>query len=170
MNSQQRVVLAIDPGPVYSAYCVVDADTMKPLEFDKVKNETLREYINEFSFEREDRAVIEMIQSFGMAVGKDVFDTLVWVGRFAEQLDERSFQPTAFVLRKEEKLHICGSVKAKDTNIRHALIDRFCSHDFTQGKGTKANPDWFYGFKADVWMAYAVAITHIEAHLMEDLR
>lgn len=158
-------VLAIDPGNVYSAYCVVDAETLRPLDFDKVKNETLREYIKGFRFEEVDRAVIEMFQSFGMAVGKDVFETAVWIGRFAERLDRKASHPTAFVYRKDEKLHICGDSRAKDVNIRHALIDRFCRHDFKHGKGTKKNPDWFYGFKADVWMAYCVAITYIETQL-----
>lgn len=158
-------VLAIDPGNIHSAYCVVNAETLRPLDFAKVPNEALREYIRDFRFEEVDRAVIEMFQNFGMAVGKDVFETAVWIGRFAERLDRKLLTPTAFVYRKEEKLHICHDSRAKDTNVRHALIDRFCTHDFKSGKGTKANPDFFYGFKADCWSAYAVALTYIETKM-----
>lgn len=158
-------VLAIDPGNTYSAYCVVDVETLRPLDFAKIPNEYLRDYIRNFKFEEEDRAVIEMFQSFGMAVGKDVFETAVWIGRFAERLDRKLQEPTAFVFRMDEKRHICRDSRATDTNIRHALIDRFCSHDFKFGKGTKANPDFFYGFKADCWSAYAVALTYIETKM-----
>ncbi len=158
-------VFAIDPGNTQSAYCVVDAETLRPLDFNKIPNNVLRDYIRDFRFEEEDRGVIEMIQSYGMAVGKDVFETAVWIGRFAERLDRKLLLPAEFLFRKEEKLHICHDSKAKDANIRRALIDRFARHDLKNGKGTKANPDWFYGFSADMWAAYAVALTYIETRL-----
>lgn len=149
-------VLAIDPGNVESAYCFVDADTLEIGFFGKVPNEQLLSYIQAFTY---DVIVIERIASYGMAVGKDVFQTCEWVGRFTQ-----AALPTKaeYIYRKEEKLHICGDSKARDANIRRALIDRFAKHDFQNGKGTKKDPDWFYGFKADVWAAYAVALTWIE--------
>lgn len=161
-------VFAIDPGNTQSAYCVVDAETLRPLDFNKIPNNVLRDYIRDYRFEEEDRAVVEMIQSYGMAVGKDVFDTAVWIGRYKECLDRRLLLPADFLDRKEEMLHICQSRRAKDANIRRALIDRFAQHDLKNGKGTKANPDWFYGFKADMWAAYAVALTYIETRLRDD--
>ena len=146
---------------------MVDVETLSPLDFGKIPNEQLRDYIREFNFKEDDRAVVEMIQSFGMGVGAEVFETAVWIGRFCERLDRKMVHPVARVYRMEEKMHICHDSKAKDSNIRIALIDRFARHDFKFGRGTKKNPDFFYGFAADVWSAYAVALTFIETKMEE---
>ena len=156
-------VLAIDPGNVLSALCIVDADTLKPLLFGKFTNETVYNDIRRMQVSENDRAVIEMVESYGMAVGKEVFETVFWIGRFYEALQRRC--PTFRIYRKEEKLHICHSFKAKDSNIRQALIDRFAQHDFKNGKGTLKNKDFFYGFSKDVWAAYAVGLTFIETKM-----
>ena len=152
-------ILAIDPGDKESAYCFVDSDSLDPGFFGKVPIEELLAYIISFSF---DRVVIERISSYGMAVGRNVFETCEWVGRFTQAALPAKAE---YIYRKEEKLHICQDSKAKDANIRRALIDRFARHDFQNGKGTKKDPDWFYGFKADVWAAYAVGLTYLETKL-----
>ncbi len=74
-----------------------------------------------------------------MSVGKTVFDTCVWIGRFIQQVDEIG-KEYSYIYRKDEKMNLCHSMKAKDSNIRQALIDRFGE------VGTKKKPRlvlWF---------------------------
>lgn len=159
------MILAIDPGNVESAYCVIDKKTYKPIEFGKIKNEELLEYIFDYLPDGVDTLVIEKVASYGMAVGATVFDTCIWTGRIVQHyLDFTSpyRQRVEYIYRKEEKINLCNSMKAKDSNIRQALIDRFAQFDFKNGKGTKGNKDFFYGFSKDVWAAYAVGCTYLD--------
>lgn len=114
-------ILAIDPGNIESAYCLIDSETYKVLEKGKVENNNLRfgMYNAEYNL-----VVIEMIASYGMAVGRTVFDTCVWIGRFKEIASFNNIE-VEYIYRKDEKMNICNSMKAKDSNIRQALIDRF---------------------------------------------
>lgn len=148
------MILAIDPGNIESAYCLIEKETYKPIEFGKLDNDRLIDKIN--SFENIDRLVIEMVASYGMPVGKEVFETCVWIGRFVEEFINYVKPQYSYIYRKEEKINLCGSMKAKDSNIRQALIDRFGQ------VGTKKNPGWFYGFKKDIWSAYAVGVTYLD--------
>ena len=154
------MILAIDPGNIESAYVVID-ENLKPVEFGKFVNENVRcEARRLFNkYHPNIHVVIEMVASYGMPVGKEVFDTCVWIGRFYELFGDGY---VSFIYRKDVKLNICGDSRAKDKNIRQALIDRFAQHDFKSGKGTKKNPDWFYGFKDDIWQAYAVGVTYYD--------
>lgn len=154
-------ILAIDPGNIESGYAIIEMPDFKLLEFGKVKNEELLEDIEErFIYDHSiDAIAIEMVASYGMAVGKSVFDTCVWIGRFVQALANDGVD---YVYRKDEKMCLCGSMKAKDSNIRQALIDRYAKHDFKNGKGVKKNPDTFYGVSKDVWQAIAVGVTYYE--------
>ena len=147
-------VLAIDPGNTYSGYALIDHATRRPLDIGKVPNGELRERLRRADLGNSDHIAIEMVASYGMAVGKDVFETCVWIGRYLELTDGTAH----LVYRRDVKLHHCQSSKAKDANITQALIDRFASGEPNRGKGTKANPGWFYGFRADIWQAYALAV------------
>lgn len=154
------MILAIDPGNIQSAYCIIDKDNYKPIEFGKIDNNELKgRLLGDIRFFPITALAIEMIASYGMPVGKEVFDTCVWIGRFVEAFN---CETTEYIYRKEEKMNLCGSMKAKDSNIRQALIDRFATFDFKNGKGTKKNQDFFYGFSKDVWAAYAVGITWLD--------
>jgi hypothetical protein len=94
-----------------------------------------------------------MIASYGMPVGASVFETCVWIGRFIQRRKCPDFE---YIYRKEEKMNLCYSMKAKDSNIRQALIDRFGE------VGTKKNQGFFYGFKKDIWAAFAVGVTYLD--------
>ena len=160
-------ILAFDPGNVETAYCLIDTETRKPIEFAKVPNgEALRYLYNQFD-EEIDAVVIEMVASYGMAVGASVFQTCVMIGRLTEAA-KYTGREVDYIYRIEEKTVICHDSKAKDANIRQALIDRFAQHDFKNGKGTKKNPDWFYGFRADMWSAYAIAVTYLDMQKEEE--
>lgn len=155
-------VVAIDPGSKLSAWVTWDGRSV--WTHGKEANEDVLTRIYQGHWLRhEDRDVythsvdyvFEQVASYGMAVGADVFETVFWTGRFYQQAIEMA--PRGQLLermpRRAVKLHLCGQSKAKDTNIRQALIDRF------GGKGTKAAPGVFYGFKADEWQAMALAVT-----------
>jgi hypothetical protein len=150
-------IFAIDPGNVQSGYVVVDLPDLKIIEAGKVDNYDLLKAVPLLSYSA-DLFAIEMIASYGMPVGKEVFDTCLWIGRFIQAAE----QETELIYRKDEKMSLCGNTRAKDSNIRQALIDRYAKHDFKTGKGTKKNPDTFYGVSKDVWQAIAVAVTAYE--------
>lgn len=153
-------IMAIDPGNEQSAYCTMFED-FKPLNFEKIQNSNLAEMLSDRHFATVDRFVIERVACYGMPVGREVFDTCEWIGRFTQVIVSTYGRMPHYILRMDEKRAICHDVRAGDANIRRALIDRFATHDLKNGKGTKKNPDWFYGFAKDVWAAYAVGFTYL---------
>lgn len=154
------MIIAIDPGNIESAYVVVDEKTYKLIDFGKYDNRVIHSIWAAFAC-KGCKTAIEMVASYGMPVGKEVFDTCVWIGRFTE-CAARCGSPVTYIPRLDEKMHICHDSRASDANIRRALIDRFAKHDLKNGKGTKQNPDYFHGFSRDVWAAFAVAVTYID--------
>lgn len=170
-------ILAIDPGDYCSGYCIMDIATFKPQSFDKEDNYEIRRLLNTYRMRDQTTldlgprsfwaVVIERVQSYGMPVGRHVFQTCEWVGRFTE-LASLAGLPTHYVDRVEEREIICHDPRAGDSNIRRALIDRFAEHDLKNGKGTKQHPDFFYGFHADCWSAFAVGYTFLTKLVQQD--
>lgn len=152
-------LLAIDPGNSLSAYVILDTETRHLDRKGKVPNETMRGILKSpvVTF---DAVVIEQIAAMGMAVGAEVFETCVWSGRFIERAVERQV-PWHRLKRNEIKIHLCGSMRAKDPNIRQALIDRFGG---SAAIGKKKTPGPLFGVSNDVWSALAVAMTWADTH------
>lgn len=148
-------IVAVDPGPTESAYVVMDAKTRKPLGFAKVENHALLSLLRDGLADGR-HLTIELVRSYGMSVGAEVFDTCVWTGRFAEAGRRGD---VTLVPRLNVKKAICHDGHAKDGNIIQALVDRFAPGVGNKGKGSKAAPGFFYGFAGDVWQAYALGVT-----------
>lgn len=158
------MILAIDPGNQQSAYVLMAEDyTIQRYGFSKFPNDLALSTVQDLGDIYDDRltVVIEMVASYGMAVGAEVFETCVWIGRFAQAALDKGCK-VDYVYRMEEKMTLCHSSKARDSNIRQALIDRFAKFDKKNGKGTKTHPDTFYGFAKDIWAAYAVGVTWLD--------
>lgn len=157
-------IIGIDPGSKESAFCLVSAHSLAPVYFVKEDNEKLlQDVINTAQAVGLDNCevVIERVASYGMAVGADVFATCEWIGEFRRAF-KIAGKECRHIFRRDEKLTICHDSKANDATIRQALIDRFAYGVPNKGKGTKKDPGWFYGFRLDVWMAYAVAVTYAD--------
>lgn len=144
-------ILGIDPGPDKSAFVVWNGNTWVTAEI--VKNEVMRTVLLASDY---DYLAIEMVAHYGMAVGKEVFETCVWIGRFIECSTRAPSFPCNLVYRREIKMHFCNSMKAKDANIRQAILDRFGGKE--KAIGNKATPGPLYGIKSHLWSALAIAL------------
>lgn len=163
MAENNGIILAIDPGNVESGFVVVQYENdqiIKVAHKGKIPNDKLLSLI--YKTPKSWEVAIEMVASYGMAVGKDVFDTCVWIGRFTEAAQGRKIEQ---IYRKEEKLYLCGKLTAKDSNIAQALVDRFAPGQSNYGKGTKKDPGFFYGFSKDMWAAMAVATAYLDKYI-----
>lgn len=157
-------VLAVDPGPTESAFVLYEDGGLerggwKGNAFGKVGNDDLLYMVStrgKYGHREESHLVVEMVASYGMPVGAEVFETCVAIGRIV-QAWERSY---TLLKRQEVKLHLCNSPRANDATIRQALIDRYGGK--TKAIGTKKAPGPLYGVSGDVWSALAVAVTFAE--------
>jgi hypothetical protein len=145
------MILAIDPGTTESGWVCMKFDV--PVDSGVVENDRMRDIV--LNFVRAgagNRLAIEMIASYGMPVGAEVFETCLWIGRFVEIA--RFHGITAeLIYRRDVKMHLCANARAKDGNIRQALLD------LIGPQGTKKAPGPTYGIKSHAWAALAVAAT-----------
>jgi hypothetical protein len=160
------IVLAIDPGYTESAFVFFDDVAQRPVYIGIVPNAELLAIVRAGGVKEldidADQIAVEKIAMGGMVAGQETFDTAMVVGRLVEAWESRwPSRPVTLIKRIEEKMCICGDSRAKDTNIRQALIDRF-GPGRELAIGTKKNPGPLYGVKEDIWSALAVAITYLE--------
>lgn len=152
-------ILAIDPGPTRSAWVLLDGAEIKAHYYE---HNNAVEALLKHTSDHATRVVIEMIASYGMPVGAEVFETCVWIGRFLAAAEQNRLQ-TERITRVQVKSAVCHSTRATDANVRQAMIDRF-------GKpGTKKKPGQTYGFAGDQWAALAVGVAWMDKQKEEEL-
>ena len=139
------MILAIDPGTEQSGWCQFSNGEV--IASGVCPNSEMLLFLQKHIFPY--RLAIEMVASYGMPVGREVFETCVWIGRFKQAWHDPD--AVRLVYRRDVKLALCGSMKAKDANIRQALIDKLGP------VGTKKVPGPLYGVKSHAWAAVAVA-------------
>jgi hypothetical protein len=183
-------VLAVDPGTTRSAFAYLQqaADGAWLLcKGAKVSNPELIQEIRSYNPVMV-TLVIEMLGHYGtgMSVGKEVFQTAILIGRLIEAWGRE--ESIELVLRKSYAAHLCGDARAKDGNIRQAVIDRFGGDSKAIGnqkcvscggmggtgrgkeravcpecQGSKRSPKGpFFDVTADVWQALGLAVAYTE--------
>lgn len=148
----KTALLAIDPGYEQTAAVLLAGETVK--EFAIVKNESLLEHLRHLP--GVSRIVIEEIASYGMPVGREVFQTVRWAAKFEQVLLDRGLS-VVYLPRLKVKLALCKSPKANDATIRQAIIDHY-GPGRDKAIGVKKTPGPLYGFKADCWAALALGM------------
>jgi hypothetical protein len=163
----KNIILGIDPGPKEHAFAWWDCEENRVVELG-----TFDSFIHFTDWEKREMlckvrtVACEWIESYGMAVGQEVFRTVAGIGWLAGTIGTE----VRLVPRKSVKMHLCNSMRAKDANIRQVLIDRFGI------QGTKKAPGPLYGVTSHYLSALAVAVYAAETppkdgeYWIEDLR
>jgi hypothetical protein len=92
-------ILALDPGPTQTGWCIYDGACV--LDCGVMANAGVLAALEDVPA---DRLAIEMIASYGMAVGREVFETCVWIGRFQQAW--HAPEAVELVYRKDVKMHL----------------------------------------------------------------
>jgi hypothetical protein len=148
--------LAIDPGPKHTGWMVLSEGM--PSRFGKDDNAVVRRWCEEAQTWGVDAVVVEMFACYGMPIGAESIQTILWIGRFYETLLRCNIpEPDIkLVTRMEIKLHHCHNARANDATVRQALIDRY-GPGKEKAVGVKSAPGPLYRVRADVWSALALA-------------
>lgn len=157
------LALCVDPGTTKSGMLFYDG-TYNDLSVMHPRSDISNFELLRFDLKHEfkpDVILIEMVASYGMAVGASTFETCVWIGRFIQKFGEERVK---LIYRKDVKKCLCGSMQAKDSNIRQAIIERFpaAGGGKTPQIGTKKQPGPLFGISSHCWSALALGITYFE--------
>ena len=159
-------VLSIDTGTKISGFVQTNHFAGEPpeiAEFGVLMNEDMTIHIRDLAL---DAIVMENFQCMGMPVGISTFNSAIWLGRFIEQfqmvIENHKPELVWLMHRSAVKMEICGTTRAKDANVRQAIIDCY-TKNLGGGKcpqiGTTKDKGPLFGIGTHVWSALALAIS-----------
>jgi hypothetical protein len=152
------VILAIDPGPDCSGWVLYDEHARRVERCgDDTDNSTLEWEVHVHALTGQP-TVCEWVENYGKSPGQSVFRTCKQIGRFEHIGEQSTFQE---LTRREIKLHLCGTMRSGDANVRAALVDKF-GGSRAAAVGTKKTPGPLYNVKGHASAALAVAVTWAE--------
>jgi hypothetical protein len=146
-------MLALDPGTRVSGWVVFDGRRVV-LSGTDPNERVLAMLEGDLDCAPPDVLAVERFEARGMAIGDDSVRTVLWTGRFWQAW--RDPDAVRLVKRSEVKLALCGTSRAKDANIRAALIDLFGGKE--EAIGRKKTPGPLYGVSGHAWAALSVAV------------
>ncbi|MGE3550395.1 MAG: hypothetical protein AB7I29_10920 [Geobacter sp.] len=144
------IVFGIDPGTTESGFSLVGPG-YEVLEAGKVLSGDVCNLIRSLN---PSVAVVESLQSYGAAVGREVFETAYWIGEYRQVCRQCSI-PFVLYPRPEYARAIAGVQKVTDSVLRQALLLRF-------GSDTKGGPLFKLRGDSDRRSAYAIAVYHLD--------
>lgn len=173
-------LLAIDPGSEITAWVLFDDGRIHDRDF--TENHAMAMSLFQVS-----HVAVEYMRPRGMPTSKEEMDTQFWAGRFIQEHAARKLIPWTPIYRHDVKLHLCGNARAKDPNIRQALIDRYGGESVAignkkcrkcKGKGTYKRETcsecegskWLHppgplaGIHDDLWSALAIGVTWLDTN------
>lgn len=152
--------LAIDPGTCKTGWVLV-GDDMRLLDFESdTPNLDLAERLLDRCSPTE--AAIEMIASYGMRVGSEVFETCLVIGALVKGFRKAGI-PVYKAYRKQVVTTLCRSPRAKDADVAQYVKDFYVGKFGGGGgsvpaKGIKSAPGPLYGLTEHCWQALGIAV------------
>lgn len=144
------IVLGLDPGTTETGYALTDG-SFAVLDAGKIGSGLITDLIREFN---PSAVACESLQSYGAAVGREVFETAYWIGEYRYVCKQSSIDFFLYP-RPEYARAIAGVQKVTDSVLRQALLLRF-------GGDKKGEPLFKLKGSSDQRSAFAVAVYHID--------
>jgi hypothetical protein len=154
-------IIGIDPGPEYSAVAALEAIPNGPVRLTPITKNTVHDHrwrnqqVIDFLRIIDPWAHPVAIETFdytGKPFGKSGFETLMWIGRFCQVIeDQKKYKLHLLRAGSEIKYNICNDSHAKKKFVWQALRDRLGE------PATAKAPGPTYGFHSHCWDALAAA-------------